>query len=153
MVRQHTLAPKRFLIIFDLDSELLESGYGLEDGSADLRRVFTSHRFTNLQGTVYLGEIGVRQAHCVLALQDAAIRFPWFGACVSDARIFNVTQVVDAQFLVDGVSLTRRAFAFHLADLRRQLTDAGLPLQKVDEIVASQAVPLSVFPAWAPGHQ
>ena len=67
----------RCLIVFDLDTKALEANYhnnSWQNAYADIRRVLVRHRFANIQGTVYLSERGVRQAHGTLALQEVAIR-------------------------------------------------------------------------------
>ncbi len=71
----------RCLIVFDLDTKCLEKHYhnpSWQNAYADIRRVLSKHRFNNIQGTVYLSEVGIRQAHGTLALQEIAIRFSWY---------------------------------------------------------------------------
>ncbi len=56
----------RCLIVFDLDTKLLEEHYhnaSWRNGYVDIQRVLYRHKFANIQGTVYLSERGVRQAH------------------------------------------------------------------------------------------
>jgi len=53
----------RCLIVFDLDTNLLEQHYhnaSWRNGYTDIQRVLYRHRFNNIQGTVYLSERGVR---------------------------------------------------------------------------------------------
>jgi len=131
----------RCLIVFDLDTKLLEEHYhnaSWRNGYTDIQRVLYKHRFANIQGTVYLSERGVRQAHGTLALQEVAIRFPWFDKCVSNVQFYDLADDFNAQFIVDGVTRAREAFDRRVAQLRQQLLDAGLPATKVDEIVGEQ---------------
>jgi virulence-associated protein VapD len=47
----------RCLIVFDLDTKLLEQRYhnaSWRNGYADIQRVLYRHKFANIQGTVYL---------------------------------------------------------------------------------------------------
>ena len=131
----------RCLIVFDLDTKLLEQHYhnaSWRNGYVDIQRVLYRHRFTNIQGTVYLSERGVRQAHGTLALQEIAIRFPWFDKCVSNVQFYDLADDFNAQFIIDGVTQAREAFVRRVAELRQQLMDAGLPADKVDEIIGQQ---------------
>ena len=131
----------RCLIVFDLDTKLLEQHYhnpSWRNGYTDIQRVLGRHRFTNIQGTVYLSERGVRQAHGTLALQEVAIRFPWFDKCVSNVQFYDLADDFNAQFIIDGVTRAREAFERRVMALRQQLLAAGLTPAKVDEIVGQQ---------------
>jgi virulence-associated protein VapD len=135
----------RCLIVFDLDTKLLEQHYhnaSWRNGYTDIQRVLYRHRFANIQGTVYLSERGVRQAHGTLALQEVAIRYPWFEKCVSNVQFYDLADDFNAQFIIDGVTRAREAFDRRVARLRQQLLDAGLAPEKVDEIVGQQTFSL-----------
>jgi len=135
----------RCLIVFDLDTKLLEQNYhnnSWRNGYADIQRVLYKHRFANIQGTVYLSERGVRQAHGTLALQEIAIRFDWFDKCVSNVQFYDLADDFNAQFIIDGITQARLAFDRRIAELRQQLIDAGLPLEKVNEIIGKQTFSL-----------
>jgi virulence-associated protein VapD len=144
----------RCLIIFYLDTKLLEQHYhssSLIDGYADIQRVLYKHRFANIQGTVYLSERGVRQVHATLALQEVAIRFPWFEKCVASVQFYDLADDFNAQFIIDGVSQAREAFERRIAGLRQQLIDAGLPMDKAQEIIGKQTFSLeNATPSSAP---
>ncbi|GHT87107.1 hypothetical protein AGMMS49543_22080 [Betaproteobacteria bacterium] len=135
----------RCLIVFNLDTRLLEENYhnaSWRNGYADIQRVLYRHRFTNIQGTVYLSERGVRQAHGTLALQEVAIRFPWFDKCVSNVQFYDLADDFNAQFIIDGVTAAREAFNQRIEVLRQQLLEAGLAPAKIDEIVGQQTFSL-----------
>jgi len=135
----------RCLIAFDLDTKLLEQHYhnaSWRDGYTDIFRVLSRHRFANIQGTVYLSERGVRQAHGTLALQEVAIRYPWFDKCVSNVQFYDLADDFNAQFIIDGVTQARAAFERRIDVLRQQLLGAGLTLQKIDEIIGQQTFSL-----------
>lgn len=136
---------ERCLIVFDLDTKCLEQNYhnaSWRNAYENIRSILHKHRFQNIQGTVYLSEAGVRQAHGTLALQEIAIRFPWFEKCVSNVQFYDLADDFNAQFIVDGVAQARAAFERKLADLREQLITAGLPPAKVDEIIGKQTFAL-----------
>ncbi len=131
----------RCLIVFDLDIKLLEQHYhndSWRNGYADIQRVLYKHRFANIQGTVYLSERGVKQAHGTIALQDVAIRFEWFDKCVTNVQFYDLADDFNAQFIIDGITKAREAFALRITGLRQQLLEAGLTPAKVDEIVGQQ---------------
>jgi virulence-associated protein VapD len=135
----------RCLIVFDIDTKCLEKNYhnsSWQNAYSDIRIVLTKHRFNNIQGTVYLSERGVRQAHATLALQEVAIRFAWFENCVNNVQFYDLADDFNAQFIVDGIAQARAAFENRLADLRQQLLSARLPADKVDEIIGKQTFSL-----------
>lgn len=135
----------RCLIVFDLDTKQLEQHYhnsSWRNGYGDIQKELSRHRFTNIQGTVYLSERGVRQAHGTLALQRVAIRFPWFDKCVSNVQFYDLADDFNAQFIIDGVTQAREAFERRLELLKQQLLDAGLPVAKIDEIIGQQVFSL-----------
>ena len=139
----------RCLIVFDLDTKCLEKNYhnnSWQNAYADIRRILNRHRFNNIQGTVYLSERGVRQAHGTLALQEVAIKFAWFEKCVSSVQFYDLADDFNAQFIVDGVAQARAAFERRIADLRQLLIMAGLPTDKVDEIIGKQVFALENTP-------
>lgn len=131
----------RCLIVFDLDTKALEANYhnnSWQNAYADIRRVLVRHRFANIQGTVYLSERGVRQAHGTLALQEVAIRYAWFDKCVDNVQFYDLADDFNAQFIIDGVTQAREAFDRRIAALRQQLIEAGLTEDKVNEIIGKQ---------------
>ncbi len=135
----------RCLIVFDLDTKWLEKHYhnpSWQNAYADIRRVLSKHRFNNIQGTVYLSEVGIRQAHGTLALQEIAIRFSWFEKCVSNVQFYDLADDFNAQFIVYGIAQAREAFERRIANLRQQLLLAGLTPEKVDEIIGNQTFSL-----------
>jgi len=135
----------RCLIVFDLDTKCLEANYhnkSWTNAYNDIRRVLTMHRFKNIQGTVYLSEVGIRQAHGTLALQDIAIKFSWFEKCVSNVQFYDLADDFNAQFIVDGIAQAREAFGRRITELRQQLIAAGLTIDKVDEIIGKQTFSL-----------
>jgi virulence-associated protein VapD len=135
----------RCLIVFDLDTRCLEDSYhnkSWQNAYTDIRKVLSKHQFDNIQGTVYLSGVGVRQAHGTLAIQDVAIKFPWFEKCVSNVQFYDLADDFNAQFIVDGIAQARAAFEQRLQVLRQQLLMAGLTAEKIDEILSKQVFSL-----------
>jgi hypothetical protein len=67
-----------------------------------------------------------------------AIKFSWFEKCVSNVQFYDLADNFNAQFIVDSIAQAREAFERRLAALRQQLISAGLPQEKVDEIIGGQ---------------
>ncbi|RRD63801.1 virulence factor [Comamonadaceae bacterium OH2310_COT-174] len=135
----------RCLIVFDLDTKRLEEHYhnaSWRNGYADVQRVLNRHRFKNIQGTVYLSERGVRQAHGTLALQEVAIRYEWFDKCVSNIQFYDLADDFNGQFIIDSVTRAREAFLQRVGMMRQQLIEAGLAADKVEEILGKQTFSL-----------
>ena len=131
----------RTLIVFDMDTHCLERNYhnpSWRNAYADIQRILKKHGFTNIQGTVYLSDAGIKQAHGTLALQEVAARFEWFYLCASNIQFYELKDDFNAQFIVDGVQRAREAFQRSLDGLRQELLQAGLPANKVEEIVGKR---------------
>ena len=131
----------RTLIVFDMDTHSLERNYhnpSWRNAYADIQRILKKHGFMNIQGTVYLSDVGIKQAHGTLALQEVAARFEWFAACASNIQFYELKDDFNAQFIVDGVQRAREAFQRSLDSLRQELLQAGLPANKVEEIVGKR---------------
>ena len=131
----------RTLIVFDMDTHCLERHYhnlSWRNAYADIQRILKKHGFTNIQGTVYLSDVGIKQAHGTLALQEVAARFEWFYHCASNIQFYELKDDFNAQFIVDGVQRAREAFQRSLDVLRQELLQAGLPANKVEEIVGKR---------------
>ena len=129
------------LIVFDMDTHCLERNYhnpSWRNAYADIQRILKKHGFTNIQGTVYLSDVGIKQAHGTLALQEVAARFEWFYHCASNIQFYDLKDDFNAQFIVDGVQRAREAFQRSLDGLRQELLQAGLPANKVEEIVGKR---------------
>ena len=124
-----------------MDTHCLERNYhnpSWRNAYADIQRILKKHGFTNIQGTVYLSDVGIKQAHGTLALQEVAARFEWFYHCASNIQFYELKDDFNAQFIVDGVQRAREAFQHSLDGLRQELLQAGLPANKVEEIVGKR---------------
>ena len=131
----------RTLIVFDMDTHCLERHYhnpSWRNAYADIQRILKKHGFTNIQGTVYLSDVGIKQAHGTLALQEVAARLEWFYHCASNIQFYELKDDFNAQFIVDGVQRAREAFQRSLDGLRQELLQAGLPANKVEEIMGKR---------------
>lgn len=131
----------RCLIVFDMDTKCLEQNYhnsSWRNAYADIQRVLRAHHFTNIQGTVYLSDSGIREAHGTLALQEVAARFPWFASCASNIQFYDIAADFNAQFIVDGVQKARMAFEARIASMREKMLKNGVAADLVDQILGAE---------------
>lgn len=131
----------RTLIVFDLDTHCLEANYhnqSWRNAYADVGRILKKHGFNNIQGTVYLSDPGIKQAHGTLALQEVAAKFEWFYTCTSNIKFYELKDDFNAQFIVENVQAARVAFMKQVGELRKELEEAGLPAKKVEEILSKK---------------
>jgi len=61
---------------------------------------------------------------------------------VSNVQFYDLADHFNAQFIVDGITQARLLFQRRVAELRQQLIDVGLPLEKVDEVIGKQSFSL-----------
>lgn len=128
----------RTLIVFDMDTHCLEENYhntSWRNAYADIQRILKRHGFTNIQGTVYLSDVGIKQAHGTLALQEVAARFEWFYTCASNIQFYELKDDFNAQFIVDGVQAARLAFKKRMEEMKNEMLAAGFDADKVEEIM------------------
>ncbi|SSY80703.1 virulence factor [Alysiella crassa] len=128
----------RTLIVFDMDTHCLEENYhntSWHNAYADIQRILKRHGFTNIQGTVYLSDVGIKQAHGTLALQEVAARFEWFYTCASNIQFYELKDDFNAQFIVDGVQAARLAFKKRMEEMKNEMLAAGFDADKVEEIM------------------
>lgn len=84
-----------YAIAFDLDTEVLKRRLGESAHTSawhSVRRVFEEHGFTWRQGSLYFGNERTTPVTCVLAVQAAVRRFPWFRDAVTDIRMLRIEE-------------------------------------------------------------
>lgn len=84
-----------YAIAFDLDTDTMKRLYHnahWEYGYDQIRAVFEKHGFHRQQGSVYFGNDKVDPVRCVLAVQDAANKLPWFRASIVDIRMLRIEE-------------------------------------------------------------
>ncbi len=82
-----------YAITFDLDTQMLEQGYGntsWRNAYMEIRKALEEYGFDWQQGSVYFGGDRVDAVTCVLAVQDLTQRFAWFSAAVRDIRMLRI---------------------------------------------------------------
>lgn len=108
------------------------------------------HGFTNIQGTVYLSDVGIRQAHGTLALQEVAARFEWFYSCAQNIQFYELKDDFNAQFIVDNVQAARIAFRKRMDEMKAEMLAAGFDAAKVDEIMDKRKFSLDELQDYLP---
>lgn len=143
----------RTLIVFDMDTHCLEQNYhnaSWRNAYADIQRILKRHGFTNIQGTVYLSDVGIKQAHGTLALQEVAARFEWFHSCAQNIQFYELKDDFNAQFIVDNVQAARIAFRKRMEAMRAEMLAAGFDAVKVDEIMDKRQFSLNELQDYLP---
>lgn len=123
----------RTLILFDLDAAF---------DCTDIHRVLKRHGFNNIQGTAYLSEPGIREAHATLALQEVALRYPRFAQSLSNVVFYSLASEFDASAILESVERARAAFQEQIEHLKTELLQSGLPLEKAEEILSKHTLTL-----------
>lgn len=127
---------KRCLIVFDFDTKLIQEE--LPHCYTDINHVMCRHHFTNIHDMVYLSEKGISQAHGAIVLQELAIQYPWFEKIVSNVHFYEINNELNAHFIINNVKKARESFKHGLNLLRKQLIEAGLADEKIEEIIMNQ---------------
>ena len=135
----------RYLITFDMDTNCLRDNYhntSYNNAYYDLRNVLEKHGFEHLQGSVYLGQEGVSEAHGTLAIQELTAKFDWFYPCVSNIKFYRIESDLNADFIAENVQRAKMAFEKQLKVLEQTLIDSGLSQKQIDEILKKQVFSL-----------
>lgn len=135
----------RYLITFDMDTNCLKDNYhnmSYNNAYYDLRNVLEKHGFEHLQGSVYLGQEGVSEAHGTLAIQELTAKFDWFYPCVSNIKFYRIESDLNADFIAENVQRAKMAFEKQLKVLEQTLIDSGLSKKQIDEILKKQVFSL-----------
>lgn len=131
----------RYLITFDMDTNCLKENYhgnSWNNAYYDINKILKTHGFNNIQGSVYLGEEGVSEAHGTLALQEVTAVYEWFHACVSNVRFYRIESDLDAQFIIDGVQTARERFNMRIEQIRQSMLESGLSETQTESILKQQ---------------
>ena len=86
---------RMYAIVFDFDTATLEATYGntsWRNAYQDVRKVLEKYGFEWQQGSTYFGSPEVSPVTCVLAVQDIAKSFGWFGASLRDIRMLRIEE-------------------------------------------------------------
>ena len=112
-------------------------GNNWNNSYSDIGRVLRRYGFESIQGSVYLGNEGVSEAHGTLAIQELTATFEWFYTCVSNIRFYRLESDLNAQFIADGVHQAKQRFTQRIKELETSLVKAGLTEEQI-KLVLSQ---------------
>ena len=96
--------PVMYAIAFDLDTATLRASYhndSWQNAYADIGKALRGHGFDHMQGSVYFGNENVDAVTCVLAVQQLATDFAWFGPAVRDIRMLRIEDNNDLRPALD----------------------------------------------------
>lgn len=67
----------RYLIILDIDAcHLVETSYrNIDEAYVCVRKILENHAFRNIQGSLYIGDEGIGEAHATIAIQEVTYRY------------------------------------------------------------------------------
>ena len=139
----------RYLITFDMDTNCLKQHYhgnNYNNAYADIRAILANNGFNNIQGSVYIGNDNVSEAHGTIALQELTFKFDWFETCVSNIRFYRLESDLNAQFIVDGVHKAKQAFLARINELKISLEKAGLTDEQINNVLKEQKMELEGLP-------
>lgn len=138
----------RYFITFDMDTNYLKNNYhtsSYTNAYADIKTILAKHGFDNIQGSVYLGDEGISEAHGTIAIQELTARFDWFYHCVSNIKFYRLESDLNAQFIADGVYQAKQAFLHRIEQLKTSLIEAGLNNEQITTILSQQHFELDGF--------
>jgi virulence-associated protein VapD len=85
-----------YAIAFDLKVADLEQHYpgnSYNNAYGDIKKFLVPRGFSQQQGSVYFGDIGVIDAvKCVMTVNALSVAFPWFKNCVTDIRMLRIEE-------------------------------------------------------------
>lgn len=101
----------------------------------DIANTLQKHGFNRIQGSVFLGEKGISEAHGTIALQELTATYDWFYECVSNVRFYRIESDLDAQFILDSVHQAKQRFNQRIASLHKTLLENGLTETQIENIL------------------
>lgn len=130
----------RYLIVLDIDvNHLVENSYkNIDEAYACISKVLEIHSFKNIQGSVYIGDEGIGEAHATIAIQEVTYRYDWFNSYVSNIRFYRIENEFNAQFISDRTHEVKQADNTRLKLLRENLIESGLNKNQIEQILIKQ---------------
>lgn len=132
-----------------MDTNCLKQNYhgnSYNNAYLDIKNILAKHGFDNIQGSVYLGNEGISEAHGTIAIQELTARYGWFYSCVSNIKFYRIENDLNAQFIADGVHKAKQAFFQRLDQLKQSLVQAGLTQEQIENVINQQQFELDGMP-------
>lgn len=130
----------RYLIILDIDTNhLVENSHkNIDEVYVCIRKTLENHGFRNIQGSVYIGDEGIGEAHATIAIQEVTYRYEWFNSCVSNIRFYRIENEFNAQFVSDRAYEAKQVVNTRFKLLRENLIERGLNEVQIEKILIEQ---------------
>ena len=135
----------RYIITFDLDTTTLSQEYHAPNPNnayANIRTILEKNGFRNIQGSVYLGEENISEAHGTIAIQEITAKYNWFSKSVSNIKFYRIEADLNAQFIVDGIENAKVSFYKQIELLKESLVMAGLDRAAIESVLNKQTFQL-----------
>ncbi|TNH04052.1 VapD [Testudinibacter sp. TR-2022] len=135
----------RYLITFDMDTNCLKDNYhgnNYNNAYYDIKNILSKHGFDNIQGSVYLGNDGISEAHGTIAIQELTAKFDWFYDCASNIKFYRLESDLNADFIAQQVHEAKQRFNKRLASIEQGLIEAGLDEAKIKDILSKEVFAL-----------
>ncbi|MGV6989767.1 VapD [Testudinibacter sp. P80/BLE/0925] len=135
----------RYLITFNMDTNCLKDNYhgnNYNNAYYDIKNMLLKHGFENIQGSVYLGNEGVSEAHGTIAIQELTAKFDWFYHCTSNIKFYRLESDLNADFIAQQVYDAKQRFNKRLASIEQGLIEAGLDETKIKDILSKEVFAL-----------
>lgn len=124
-----------------MDTNCLKNNYdgnNWNNAYNDISNILKKHGFNRIQGSVYLGDEGISEAHGTIALQELTAIYDWFHTCISNVRFYRIESDLDAQFIVDGVHAAKQRFNHRIEILKQNMLQNGLTINQVENILKDE---------------
>ena len=124
-----------------MDTNCLKHNYhgnSYNNAYYDIKSVLEKHGFENLQGSVYLGNEGISEAHGTLAIQELTAKFDWFYPCTSNIKFYRLESDLNADFIAQQVYEAKQRFNQRLDNLEKMLSNAGVNEIQIKEILSKE---------------
>lgn len=132
----------RYLIILDIDTNhLVENSHkNIDEVYVFIRKTLENHGFRNIQGSVYIGDEGIGEAHATIAIQEVSYKYEWFNSYVSNIQFYRIENEFSAQFISDRAYEAKQVANTRFKLLRESLIERGLSEVQIEKILIEQSI-------------
>lgn len=129
-----------YLIILDIDANhLVENSHkNIDEAYVCIRKTLEGYGFRNIQGSVYIGDAGIGEAHATIAIQQVSHRYEWFNSYVSNIQFYRIENEFNAQFISDRAYEAKQAANTRFKLLHENLIESGLSEMQIEKILIEQ---------------
>lgn len=129
-----------YLIILDIDANhLVENSHkNIDEAYVCIRKILENHGFRNIQGSVYIGDEGIGEAHATIAIQEVSYKYEWFNSYVSNIQFYRIENEFNAQFISDRAYEAKQAANTRFKLLHENLIESRLSEMQIEKILIEQ---------------